>query len=126
MAKKVHRREEESLDEGGSHGRLSGEAHKSFSFKDVILNAGLVDNEMIDGWDAEDLELQEIDVRKEVSDGVPSVDFSDRVYGLIERSMLKTLVVKLLGRKIAYNVLWNKVLCIMETEDEVLVKGYWQ
>lgn len=36
-------------------------------------------------------------------DGVPIIDFFDKVYGLIDDSMSKTLVMKLLGRKIRYN-----------------------
>lgn len=52
-----------------------------------------------------DLALQDDYVRKEIFDGVPSIDFSDSVYALIEQSMLKMLIVKLLGRKMEYNAL---------------------
>lgn len=107
MSKKVRCREEEPSNGGESQGGQSGESHKPFSFKDVVLNARSMDNEMVDEWEVEDLELQETSIRKEVSDGVPSIEFSNRVYGLIERSMSKTLVVKLLGRKIGYNALWK-------------------
>lgn len=51
-------------------------------------------------------------MKKFVVDGVPMIDFLKRVYGLIDDSMAKTLVVKLLGRKIGYNVLWNKVCAL--------------
>lgn len=51
-------------------------------------------------------------MREEIVEGVPTIDFSDRVYGLIDNSMSKTLVVKLLGRRIGYNLYGTKcVLC---------------
>lgn len=31
--------------------------------------------------------------------------FSDRIYGLVDESMSKTLIVKLLGKRINYNAL---------------------
>lgn len=57
----------------------------------------------------EDIELRDDDVRKELIDGILSLDFSERVYLLIEDRMSKPIVLKLLGRKIGYNTLWNKV-----------------
>lgn len=56
----------------------------------------------------EDLDLRYDDVQKEIVDGVPTMDFSERLYAHIEESMATTLVVKLLGRKIGYTALWNK------------------
>lgn len=35
-----------------------------------------------------------------------------RVYGLIDDSMSRTSIIKLLGRKIDYNALWNKVCAL--------------
>lgn len=81
---------------------------KPFSFKDAVMNSGSEGIETVTNWQVEDLELQENDVHKESPDEVPTTDFSDRVYGLIERSMAKTLIIKLLGRKIGYNALWKK------------------
>lgn len=60
----------------------------------------------------DDLALKDDDVQKRVIDGVPTIDFSERVFDLIDESMSKTLIVKLLGRRISYNALWNKV-CVM-------------
>lgn len=68
-------------------------------------------------WDMEDLELTQGDVEKLVIDGIPTVDFSDKVYGLIDESMSRTLVVKLLGRKIGYNALWNKVCSLWKPSN---------
>ncbi|KAH1108355.1 hypothetical protein J1N35_012123 [Gossypium stocksii] len=83
VAKKIKRREEEPPDVG----------------RDV---------ETV-GIEEGDLALSEEDVRKGVVDGMSSIEFSDKVYALIKESMSTTLMVKLLGRRIGYNALWNKV-----------------
>ncbi|KAH1082127.1 hypothetical protein J1N35_021888 [Gossypium stocksii] len=56
------------------------------------------------------LMVQEGDVKTEVVDVIPSITFSDRVQKFIERKMTKTVVVKLLGRKITFNALLNRVI----------------
>lgn len=101
--KKSRWREEEPSDEGGNSEGLGNGASKPISFKDAVLNSRSVNLSVDD-----DLELREEDVRKEVVDGVPTIEFSNRVYALIEESMSTTLVVKLLGRRVRYNALWNK------------------
>lgn len=60
----------------------------------------------------EDMSLQKDDVWKEIVDGVPTIDFLDKIYELIDERMSKMLIVKLLGRRINYNALLNKV-CAM-------------
>ncbi|KAA3467737.1 leucine-rich repeat receptor-like protein kinase PEPR2 [Gossypium australe] len=78
--KKVRRREEDPPDDGGKEDPMDLFTPKTVSFRDM-----------------------------EIIDGVPSIDFSKRVHSLIEKNMSKTIVVKLFGRKICYNALWNKV-----------------
>ncbi|KAG8502490.1 hypothetical protein CXB51_000126 [Gossypium anomalum] len=56
----------------------------------------------------DDIEVRGDDMRKEIIDSVPFIDFSERVHSLIKKSMSETIVVKLFGRKICYNALWNK------------------
>lgn len=69
--KKIRRREEEPLDEGGGLESLGVEMSKPFSFRDAVLNSRSMNN-LVDGaWGVDDLELREDDVRKEVVDGVP-------------------------------------------------------
>lgn len=91
---------------------MEGGSSKPASFHDAVLNNNSASCDMDDGWEMKDDELEKDDVRKEIVDRVPTIDFSDRVYGLIDESMSKTLVVKLLRRRIGYNALWNK-LCAM-------------
>ncbi|MBA0660151.1 hypothetical protein Goklo_012200 [Gossypium klotzschianum] len=57
----------------------------------------------------ENFELLDGYVMTEVVDGIPSITFSVRVQKFIERKMARTIVVKLLGRKIGFNALLNKV-----------------
>ncbi|MBA0866300.1 hypothetical protein Goshw_019798 [Gossypium schwendimanii] len=52
------------------------------------------------------------DVRKDIVDDVLSIEFSNRTDAPIEESMSTTVVVKLLGRRISYNALWNKVCAL--------------
>ncbi|KAL4388355.1 hypothetical protein GQ457_09G021260 [Hibiscus cannabinus] len=47
-------------------------------------------------------------VRKEI-DGVISIDFSERIISLAEKSLEQTIFVKLLGRKIGYTTMRNKI-----------------
>lgn len=89
-----------------------GDKSKLFSFKDAVMNTTTMSNEMNEDWGGGDLPLQEDVVRKEITDGVPSINFSERVYALIGESMSKTLIIKLLGRKINYNALWNKICAL--------------
>lgn len=110
--KKVRHWEEEPPDDVGDADMVGGGLSKPFSFRDVVLNSSSENVNINDEWEMEDFDLWKDDVGKDVVDGVPSIEFSDRVYGLIDDSMSKTLIVKLLGRKIGYIALWNK-MCVM-------------
>ncbi|KAH1031336.1 hypothetical protein J1N35_043510 [Gossypium stocksii] len=74
----------------------------------MVMNTTRRDNQKNNSWAEEDIKLQEGDVKKEIIDGIPSIEFSDRVVSLIEKSIARTIVFKLLGRKIGY-VFWNKM-----------------
>lgn len=109
VSKTVRRREHEPPDEGGDDVMHEGERSTPFSFKDAVLNFGSTIPSHDDEWESDDIDFQKDDVKKFVEDGVPTIDFSEWVYGLIHVSITKTLVVKLFGRKISYIALWNKV-----------------
>lgn len=74
-----------------------------------IINTGPEISSMENEWEMEYFDMQKDDMRKSLVDGVPTLDLCERLYVLIDHSMSKTLVVKLLGRKIRFNALWNKV-----------------
>ncbi|MBA0548544.1 hypothetical protein Golob_019637 [Gossypium lobatum] len=111
-SKKVRRREDEPPHEGGGMDCIDMTALKPISFRDAVMNTNPTNNSLESNWEEEeDIELWEGDVKKEVVDGVPSIDFSNRVYSLIEESMSKTVVVKLLCGKLTI-MLWNKVCAL--------------
>ncbi|MBA0872939.1 hypothetical protein Goshw_023771 [Gossypium schwendimanii] len=64
----------------------------------------------------EDFELQEGDVMTEMIDGIPSINFFERVHKFIERKMATAITVKLLGQKIAFNALLSKVMMLWNSK----------
>lgn len=60
----------------------------------------------------EDFCLDEEDVITEVLDSVSTILFSDRVQQFIERRMARIVIVKLLGGRIGFNVLLNKITLV--------------
>ncbi|PPD91044.1 hypothetical protein GOBAR_DD12027 [Gossypium barbadense] len=60
--------------------------HWNRSHLDAILNTGLTNNVVDDEWELDDFDFREDDVRKGVFDGVPSIEFFDRFYALVEKS----------------------------------------
>ncbi|MBA0702071.1 hypothetical protein Goari_020423 [Gossypium aridum] len=53
--------------------------------------------------------LTEQDVKKSFVDGVPSIDFSERVYQLLEKEMSTSVVLKMLGRNLGITTLQNRL-----------------
>ncbi|KAG8498975.1 hypothetical protein CXB51_005386 [Gossypium anomalum] len=56
-----------------------------------------------------DFELKDWDVVMEFVNGIPSLTFTDWVSQFIDRKMSLTVIVKLLGRRIGFNALHNRV-----------------
>ncbi|XP_016706938.2 uncharacterized protein [Gossypium hirsutum] len=65
----------------------------------------------------EDIEVQEGDVKTKVISGIPSIIFSERVHKFIEKKMAKTVVIKLLGRKITFNAILNIIKTLWKTKS---------
>ncbi|MBA0702641.1 hypothetical protein Goari_020437 [Gossypium aridum] len=59
--------------------------------------------------EVDDLQLLERDVTVGMEDAMPSIHFSDHVHQTLYESMYRTIVVKLLGRKIGYRALSNRI-----------------
>ncbi|GMI82618.1 hypothetical protein HRI_001931100 [Hibiscus trionum] len=116
-----HRRlEEEPPDEGSPGDRPDGlnpnsnplptADPKPSSYKDSLMHGNPLDpREDDDCFDDDDIELIEGDVIRSVEDGLICIDFSDRVQELSEKCFDLTVVVKLLGRRIGYTTLRNKL-----------------
>ncbi|MBA0792766.1 hypothetical protein Gohar_017238 [Gossypium harknessii] len=65
----------------------------------------------------EDIEVQEGDVKTKVISGIPSIIFFERVHKFIEKKMAKTVVIKLLGRKITFNAILNIIKILWKTKS---------
>lgn len=102
FSKKVRCKEEPSYD-GGDEVMMVERRSKLFSFWDAVVNTGSEAPSMESDWEMEDFFLHEDDVSKFVAGGVPIIDFTlnftVKVYGLIDESVSKILIVKLLGGK---------------------------
>ncbi|MBA0662688.1 hypothetical protein Goklo_006769 [Gossypium klotzschianum] len=55
----------------------------------------------------DDFKLQASDVSMRMVDGVPSINFSEHVHDLIEKSMARTIIIKLLGIRKADLAIWG-------------------
>ncbi|KAH1031670.1 hypothetical protein J1N35_043844 [Gossypium stocksii] len=81
---------------------------KVVSFKDKLLGWVSNDNQKED-FDEDKFELIKRDVITGLEDGIPDIKFSERVHTWIQRSMAKTVIIKLLGWKIRFNNLVSKL-----------------
>ncbi|MBA0610952.1 hypothetical protein Godav_011683 [Gossypium davidsonii] len=96
------------------------------SWKDKLLG-GSVSNSL-DGVANLDLEFEDGDIRRSNLNGIPAIDFSDRIAKILIKGKEFTVVVKLLGRNIGYGALYNHSLS-RSVEIPVLEKdlrGDWK
>ncbi|MBA0734685.1 hypothetical protein Gogos_018583 [Gossypium gossypioides] len=56
-----------------------------------------------------DLEFLEGDVKKSMVNGIPAIEFSERIQQILFKGMETTMVLKLLGRNIGYATLFNRI-----------------
>ncbi|KAK9035891.1 hypothetical protein V6N11_077915 [Hibiscus sabdariffa] len=72
--------------------------HQTPSYKESLMKDSMNgDQADMDFYDDEDIDIQDGDVTRSLIDGLISIEFSDRVQSLAEKSLDQTLVVKLLG-----------------------------
>ncbi|KAK5794435.1 hypothetical protein PVK06_035661 [Gossypium arboreum] len=57
----------------------------------------------------DNLSLTDQDIKKSVVDSVPSIDFSERVYKLLEKELSTVVVLKMLGRNLGITTLHNRL-----------------
>ncbi|KAK5833294.1 hypothetical protein PVK06_017116 [Gossypium arboreum] len=123
--KKVRRRPDMPLDVedlmvDGNGRKVQSPKTPKASYKSTLMGSATVPMQT-DNFE-ENFELLDGDVMTEVVDGIPFITFSDRVQKFIERKMARTIVVKLLERKIGFNALLNKV---DDDYHKVLTGGSW-
>ncbi|MBA0810630.1 hypothetical protein Gohar_002602 [Gossypium harknessii] len=83
----------------------------SLSWKDMLAGKDTpVQNNTNSGhFFVDNFSLTEQDVKKSVVDGVPSIDFSERVYHLLEKEMSTSVVLKMFGRNLGITTLHNRL-----------------
>ncbi|KAK8528300.1 hypothetical protein V6N12_074831 [Hibiscus sabdariffa] len=114
-----HRRLDDNPPDSGGKTRPAGPipppSYKESLMKDIESTMHDIDA----SFDDEDVEIQEGDVTRSLVDGIISIDFSDRVRSLVEKSLDQTLVVKLLGRRIGYTTLRTKIYEIWKPHQAI-------
>ncbi|MBA0843864.1 hypothetical protein Goarm_001015 [Gossypium armourianum] len=103
------------------------------SWKDYLMGTGLRADVQAQGVDnfygEEDLELSEVDIVKSTVNGIPSINFSERVNQILIKDMAQTVGIKLLGRNIGYPVMYNKVCSLWKPSQSFrlmdLENGYF-
>ncbi|XP_039017767.1 uncharacterized protein LOC120148827 [Hibiscus syriacus] len=85
------------------------------SYRDTLLKDNPTDPSIDEEiMDEEDVEVFEDDVVRGVVDGLISIDFSDRVQAMANKSFDQIVVMKLLGRRFGYTTLRNKIYDILK------------
>ncbi|KAL4303003.1 hypothetical protein GQ457_10G018810 [Hibiscus cannabinus] len=80
------------------------------SFKDMLMgNQRYAQPDDDEPFDDDDIELIEGDVIRGMEDGMIKIDFSNRVHELAIKSLERTIVIKMLGRRINYTTFRNKL-----------------
>ncbi|KAL4312880.1 hypothetical protein GQ457_01G005440 [Hibiscus cannabinus] len=120
LPKKQRRRDEDPPDSEMECDVLSNQ-RPLLSYKDIVAGGNgpsPIDNNL--GFD-DDIELLEDDITISNSNGIPSIVFSERVQQLAIKSMDLALVVKVLGRRISYNVFRNRIFNIWKPSHPLKV-----
>ncbi|KAK9008984.1 hypothetical protein V6N11_080460 [Hibiscus sabdariffa] len=90
------------------------------SYKDSLMNDNMENkSDANEAFEDDYIEVHEEDVTRSIIDGIPSIEFSDRIQSLVERSLDQTLVVKLLGRRIGYTTLHTKILELWKPQQSI-------
>ncbi|KAK8993152.1 hypothetical protein V6N11_033256 [Hibiscus sabdariffa] len=114
-----HRRLDDTPPDAGDESRPAPTASlplcRDSLMKDNVEN-NFAANEV---FEDDDIEIHEEDVTRSLIDGVISIDFSDHIKSLAERSLDQTLVVKLLGRRIGYTTLHTKILDLWKPQQSI-------
>ncbi|XP_039053191.1 uncharacterized protein LOC120195170 [Hibiscus syriacus] len=82
--------------------------------------AGSTENRKRDNFIADlDVDLREGDVKIGMKGTIPSICFSERVHDSIDEKLSKSIIVRLLGKKICYNALLNRIQILWRTAGEI-------
>lgn len=89
-------------------------ASSSISWEDKLLGTNPGDLNTVGvvsfGFSVDvDLEILEGDIHRSMVNGIPAIDFSERIQQILYKEMEQTVVIKLLGRNIGYGALNNRI-----------------
>lgn len=76
------------------------------------------------GRDDGGLEILDGDMNTSMVNGIPAITFSERIKDILSKEMESTIVLKLLGRNIGYNVLYNCILNLWKHYKILSSNGY--
>ncbi|MBA0723048.1 hypothetical protein Golax_003665 [Gossypium laxum] len=83
------------------------------SWKQMLLGQGDYNQEerfrSASNDSAENFDFLEGDVKKTMVNGIPAIEFSERIQQILFKDMETTVVLKLLGRNISYTALFNRI-----------------
>ncbi|KAK9024447.1 hypothetical protein V6N11_004609 [Hibiscus sabdariffa] len=88
-------------------------------FRDILVNQATASKSEEEIFDDEDIEILDDDVQRSIIDGLISIDFSARVQTLAEKSLDLTVVIKLLGHRIGYSTLKNRIYDLSKPSQAV-------
>ncbi|KAK9006862.1 hypothetical protein V6N11_019193 [Hibiscus sabdariffa] len=90
------------------------------SYKDMLTgnSENIEDDDLISLGD-EDIDLLDDDIQTGESDGIPYINFSDCIKDLAIKSMDFTLVLKILGRRVGYSTLFNRVMGLWKPTHQI-------
>ncbi|KAK8514781.1 hypothetical protein V6N12_057677 [Hibiscus sabdariffa] len=90
------------------------------SYKDMLTgnSDSVVDDDLISLGD-DDFDLHDDDIQIGESEGIPFINFSDRVKDLAIKSMDFTLVLKILGRRVGYTTLYNQIIGLWKPSNKI-------
>ncbi|KAA3463576.1 GroES-like zinc-binding alcohol dehydrogenase family protein [Gossypium australe] len=106
IPKKVRFREEE---EGPNNEMMVYlPLEQNISWRDKLVGQSSKDGS-IDSERKEAFDILEGDIQKSIKNGIPSINFSDRIVQFLIQGMENTVIIKLLGRNISLSILQNKL-----------------
>ncbi|MBA0653703.1 hypothetical protein Goklo_020846 [Gossypium klotzschianum] len=79
------------------------------SWKDKLLGRNSNGSISSDIMDSEDFVFSDGDILKSTVNGIPTIEFSNKIQNILVKNMETTIVVKLLGHNIGYIVLHNRI-----------------
>ncbi|KAK9000428.1 hypothetical protein V6N11_080928 [Hibiscus sabdariffa] len=88
------------------------------SYKDVVTGGTSIHDDSI-LFDDDDFDFLDEDINCGIKDGIPFIDFSARVQELMTKSMEYAIVLKVLGRRVGYTTLYNRLLHIWKSEKPI-------